>query len=60
MKLLTVSRAAARLGRSEGTVRRWADSGQLKLFTRLANGSRLFRECDVAALADAKRDHANA
>lgn len=52
MELLTVSNAAARLRRSEGTVRRWADSGRLKTFVRLADGSRLFRERDVLSLLD--------
>ena len=50
MKLLTVSNAAARLRRSEATVRRWADSGRLKVFARLADGSRLFRESEVVPL----------
>lgn len=52
MELLTVSNAAARLRCSEGTIRRWADSGRLKTFVRLADGSRLFRERDVLALID--------
>lgn len=52
MELLTVSNVAARLHRSEGTVRRWADSGRLKTFVRLADGSRLFRERDVLSLLD--------
>ena len=50
MELLTVSNAAQRLGRSESTIRRWADSGRLKLAVRLADGSRLFHENDVAAV----------
>ena len=52
MELLTVSNAAQRLGRSEGTIRRWADSGRLKLAVRLADGSRLFRKSDVEALVE--------
>lgn len=50
MELLTVSNAAQRLGRSESTIRRWADSGRLKLAVRLADGSGLFHESDVAAV----------
>ncbi len=51
MELLTVSNVAARLHCSEGTVRRWANSGRLRIFVRLADGSRLFRERDVLAVA---------
>ncbi len=59
MELLTVSNAAARLRRSEGTVRRWADSGRLKTFVRLADGSRLFRERDVLSLLDHNPEDCN-
>ena len=59
MELLTVSNAAARLHCSEGTVRRWATSGRLRIFVRLADGSRLFRESDVLALLDQKGAHAS-
>ena len=52
MKLLTVSQAAHRLARSEGTVRRWADSGRLPIATRLSDGTRLFAVRDVTALAE--------
>jgi excisionase family DNA binding protein len=54
MRLLTVSETAHRLQRSEGTIRRWADSGRLPVAARLADGTRLFAVRDVAALAEAQ------
>jgi hypothetical protein len=50
MRLITVSGAAGKLGKSEGTIRTWADSGRLRVFARLADGTRLFAESDVMAL----------
>ena len=50
MTLFTVSNAAARLNKSEGTIRRWADNGRLHVFVRLSDGTRLFKESDVLAL----------
>ena len=53
--LLTVSNAAQRLGKSEDTIRRWADTGLLGC-VRLGNGTRLFRLADVERLVDRLRD----
>jgi excisionase family DNA binding protein len=53
-QLLSVGGAAHRLGRSERTIRKWADAGRLEVFTRLADGSRLFRESVVEAAASRK------
>jgi excisionase family DNA binding protein len=49
--LITVSEAARRLNCAESTVRRLADTGQLTIATRLADGSRLFTARDVDATA---------
>jgi excisionase family DNA binding protein len=48
--LLTTSGAAHRLRVAEGTVRRWADTGRLRIVARLHDGSRLFSAVEVEAL----------
>ena len=53
-KLLSVSNTAQRLGKSEDTILRWADSGRLECI-RLADGTRLFRSTDIDALLGQRR-----
>ncbi len=45
-RLLTVSQAAARLGISQDTVRRWADQGLLKT-VKLPSGYRRFEPAEI-------------
>ena len=47
-KLLSISRAAERLGVSVGTLRTWADKGLVKA-VRLPSGYRRFTETEIAA-----------
>jgi excisionase family DNA binding protein len=48
--LLTVKQAAAILGVSVGTLRRWDDTGKFPAKRHPINGYRLYRKNDVSAL----------
>lgn len=48
---LTSAEVAARIGKSQRTVARWADEGRLTVSGTTANGTRLFRVEDVDTVA---------
>jgi DNA-binding transcriptional MerR regulator len=45
--LITVSRAARELDRSESTIRKWANDGSLRVAVTLENGTRLFERSTI-------------
>jgi excisionase family DNA binding protein len=55
MNLVRVGEAARLLSVSEGTVRRWAKEGRLRVAARLSTGDRLFDRQEVERIAQERR-----
>jgi len=57
MDFITTSQVARDLQASEASIRNWADSGRLRVATKLPDGTRLFDPRDVARFAAERRQH---